>query len=116
MSTFAVEISSAVFLGLFDVGSMFVIALLAVLLFGGDLPKMGRKFGKFYSEFQRNVGAFKSEVSSVMNDITSEINDPSSSRSSVARSSGASPAKKSALVKDEDEIEASAPKFEPPKK
>ena len=55
MSTFAVEISSAVFLGLFDVGSMFVIALLAVLLFGGDLPKMGRKFGKFYSEFQRNV-------------------------------------------------------------
>lgn len=115
MSTFAIEIDSAIFLGLFDVGSMFVIALLAVLLFGGDLPKMGRKFGKIYSEFQRNVGAFKSEVSSVVNDITSEINDTNPSKP-AARSSGTSSGKKAAASRDEDEIEASAPKFEPPKK
>lgn len=114
MSTFAIEIDSAIFLGLFDVGSMFVIALLAVLLFGGDLPKMGRKFGKIYSEFQRNVGAFKSEVSSVVNDITSEINDTNPSKP-AARSSGTSSGKKT-VSRDEDEIEASAPKFEPPKK
>lgn len=107
------EINTAALLGMFDVGSMFLIGLLAVLLFGGDLPKMARKFGKYYSEFQRSVGAFKKEVSSVVTDITSEINDTSSISSAKSRSASSSSAQSSA---DEDEVETTAPKFEPPKK
>ena len=100
-------------LGMFDPGSMILIGLIAVLLFGGDLPKMARKFGKYYSELQRTVGAFKKEVSSVVTDITSEINDTSSTSAKKSRSASSSSAKSSA---DEDEVETTAPKFEPPKK
>ena len=108
------EINTAVILGMFDMGSMFFIGLLAVLLFGGDLPKMARKFGKYYSEFQRTVGAFKKEVSSVVTDITSEINDTPSVSSPKSRSGSPSSSNKSTV--DEDEMETTAPKFEPPKK
>ena len=107
------ELNSAPLLGMFDFGSMFLIGLMAVLLFGGDLPKMARKFGKYYSEFQRTVGAFKKEVSSVVSDITSDVNDNSSTSSAKSRSASSSSAKSS---DDEDEVETTAPKFEPPKK
>ena len=107
------ELNTAPLLGMFDPGSMFLIGLMAVLLFGGDLPKMARKFGKHYSEFQRTVGAFKKEVSSVVTDITSEINDTSPVSSKKSRSVSSSSAKSS---DDEDEVETTAPKFEPPKK
>jgi len=106
------EMNAAV-LGMFDMGSMFLIGLIAVLLFGGDLPKMGRKFGKYYSEWQRTVGAFKKEVSSVVTDITSEVNDTSSVSASKSATKSSSSASKSS---DEDEVETTAPKFEPPKK
>ena len=108
------ELNTAPLLGMFDPGSMVLIGLIAVLLFGGDLPKMARKFGKYYSDFQRTVGAFKKEVSSVVTDITSEINDTSSISSSKSRSASASSSSKSA--DDDDEVETTAPKFEPPKK
>ena len=107
------ELNTAPLLGMFDPGSMVLIGLIAVLLFGGDLPKMARKFGKYYSEFQRTVGAFKKEVSSVVTDITSEINDTSSTSAKKSRSVSSSSTKSS---KDEDEVETTAPKFEPPKK
>ncbi len=113
MSILMAEINSMILLGLFDTGSLFVLGILAILLFGGDLPKMGRKFGKIYSEFQRTINTVKSEVNSVVNDITSdinaELNAPSRPRSSKS-SSVETPRK------DDDEVEATAPKFEPPKK
>ena len=107
------ELNTALLFGMFDPGSMVLIGLIAVLLFGGDLPKMARKFGKYYSDFQRTVGAFKKEVSSVVTDITSEINDTSSTSAKKSRSTSSSSAKSS---DDEDEVETTAPKFEPPKK
>ncbi len=107
------EINAAMLIGMFDPGSMILIGLIAVLLFGGDLPKMARKFGKYYSDFQRSVGAFKKEVSSVVSDITSDVNDNSSTSSAKSRSASSSSAKSS---DDEDEVETTAPKFEPPKK
>lgn len=115
MSNPMAELDFMLPLGLFDLPSMVVLGILAVLLFGGELPKMGRKFGKFYSEFQRSVGAFKSEVSSVVSDITSEINDTSPSRASKSASRKASSGT-AAKKADEDEMEEFAPKFEPPKK
>lgn len=104
---------SAMVLGFLDFGSMVVIGLIAVLLFGGDLPRMGRKFGKVYSEFQRSVGAFKKEVSSVVSDITSEINDTPTHKNAAPRRG-----KENASTSDSDEdlAETVAPKFEPPKK
>lgn len=105
--------NAAPIFGMFDPGSMILIGLIAVLLFGGDLPKMARKFGKYYSEFQRTVGAFKKEVSSVVTDITSEVNDSSSTSATKSRSSSSSSSQSS---RDEDEVETTAPKFEPPKK
>ena len=107
------EMNTAPLLGMFDLGSMFFIGLIAIMLFGGDLPKMARKFGKYYSEFQRTVGAFRREVSSVVSEITSDIDDTPSTSKAKSRSASSSSAKSS---DDEDEVETTAPKFEPPKK
>ncbi|MDO4630031.1 MAG: twin-arginine translocase TatA/TatE family subunit [Planctomycetia bacterium] len=115
MIGFMTEIHTILPLGLFDFGSIFVLGLLAVLLFGGDLPRMGRKFGKYYSEFQRTVGTFKREVSSVVSDITSEIEDTSPRSSSRTSSSSPSSSERKSTM-DDDDVEAVAPKFEPPKK
>ncbi len=114
MSGFLAEITCMGPLALFDMGSMVLIGLAAVLLFGGDLPRMGRKFGKVYSEFQRSVGAFKKEVSSVVSDITSEINDTPTHKAGTSASRRSS--ETSTKNVDEDLEDSSAPKFEPPKK
>ena len=85
-------------------GSIVLIAILAVLLFGKELPTVGRKFGKTYSELKRSYTAFRREVNSVVHEATDTSDEALSSSSTTSR-----------RTVDEDEVESVAPKFEPPK-
>lgn len=88
-------------------GSIVLIGILAVLLFGKELPTVGRKFGKTYSDLKRSYTAFRREVNSVVHEAT-DMSDTALS----SDSSGTSPSRKSV---DEDEVESVAPKFKLPK-
>ncbi|MDO4571429.1 MAG: twin-arginine translocase TatA/TatE family subunit [Planctomycetia bacterium] len=84
-------------------GSFVVIGILAVVLFGKQLPQAARKFGKMYNEFQRSYQAVRREVNSVVAEVTDETNIPDTHL------------KRQSPPQDDDVAEAVAPKFEPPK-
>lgn len=78
-----------------------IVAVVAVLLFGRNLPSVAKSFGKQYKQFRQGM----SDLQSQMN-FTSEFYDttPSKPRASAKRTYDD--------YDDRDEI--SAPKFEPP--
>ena len=76
---------------------LFIVAIVAILLFGKNLPDVAKKFGGMYRDFRKSLDDLRSQV-----DFTDTFNSaPSKPR----------PAKRAAYD-DYDEI--SAPKFEPP--
>ena len=78
---------------------LFIVAVVAILLFGKNLPEMAKKFGGMYRDFRKSLDDLRSQV-----DFTDTFNSaPSRPR----------PARKS--YSDYDDVdEISAPKFEPP--
>lgn len=93
---------------MFSFGEIFVFGLLAVLLFGKQLPQVGKQFGKTVAQLKRSYDAFQREVHSVM----SEVNDMSESTPSTPKNRAAS-----TLDSDDvDRMESVAPKFEPPQR
>ncbi|MBL99502.1 MAG: hypothetical protein CMM06_07380 [Rhodopirellula sp.] len=88
-----------------------VIALIAVMLFGKNLPGVARKFGKTYREFRKGLSEFQSSVKmdEYVNDVSNDYyNDPSSSSSSASGADDWS-------ADDYDDFEApDVPMFEPP--
>ncbi|MEC7566056.1 MAG: twin-arginine translocase TatA/TatE family subunit [Planctomycetota bacterium] len=88
-----------------------VIGLIAVMLFGKNLPGVARKFGKTYREFRKGLSEFQSQVrvDEYVDDVYSDYNDDSSNSSSSA--SGAD----DWSAEDFDDYSpSSAPMFEPP--
>ncbi|QDU75251.1 sec-independent translocase [Bremerella volcania] len=82
---------------------MAIIGVIAILLFGKNLPGVAKTFGKYYGDFKRGL----SDIQSEFHNATREVEDSSSS----GYSSKSSPAQ----FDDYDDFEeASAPKFEPP--
>ena len=47
-------------------GEMIVIAVVALLLYGGNLPEVARSWGKSFAEFRRGLTGFQSELNSVI--------------------------------------------------
>lgn len=92
-----------------SMSTMIVLGIVAVLLYGKDLPQMGKKFGKMYAEFKRGYDNVQKEVRSVMKDIEDVTNQAVETPRGKPRISA--PAKKAA---DADFVETSAPRFEPP--
>ena len=89
-----------------------VIGLIAVMLFGKNLPGVARKFGKTYREFRKGLSEFQNSVkvdeyvSDVSNDYYSDASSASSSSASGADDWSAD---------DYDDFEApDVPMFEPP--
>src|SRR6185369_340941 len=76
-----------------------IVAIVAVLLFGKNLPDVARKFGGVYRDLRKQLDDLRSQV-----DFTDTFN------SAPARSR---PARKSYSEYD-DLDEVTAPKFEPP--
>ena len=47
---------------------MLVLMLVALLVYGGDLPRVARSWGKTLSEFKRGLSNIQNEFNSVMNE------------------------------------------------
>ena len=47
---------------------MLLLAVVALLLYGGDLPKVARSWGKTLSEFRRSLSGIQSEINEVIYD------------------------------------------------
>ena len=79
---------------------MIVLLVIAVLLFGQNLPDVARKLGKSYADFRRAMKNVEDEIRSV----TSEITTDTSTRP------------RTTYLKDDQgqRDEPTAPKFEPP--
>ncbi len=80
-----------------------VIGIIAVVLFGGNLPEVARKLGSSYREFRRGLNDVQQQFRMAEYEANKAINSLDPSKSS----------------NDEDEIEdepaePSAPKFTPP--
>lgn len=74
---------------------LMIVMVIAVLLFGKNLPSVGRSLGKSLMEFKKGLNDIKSEMDAAT------YAEPSSSR--VAQRNSA-----------DDQDEPTAPKFEPP--
>ena len=91
----------------FDLQTVILIGVVALLLFGQRLPDVARTAGKYYSEFRRHL----SDIQSQMN--LTDIYSPPSSSSSYSSYSPATSSSSSKETYDDYEA-ATAPKFEPP--
>jgi sec-independent protein translocase protein TatA len=77
---------------------LFIVAIVAILLFGKNLPDVAKKFGGMYRDFRKSLDDLRSQV---------DFNEPFNSAPSKPR-----PRKTYSDFDDYDEV--SAPKFEPP--
>ncbi|MEX2174047.1 MAG: twin-arginine translocase TatA/TatE family subunit [Pirellulaceae bacterium] len=78
---------------------LIIVAVVAILLFGKNLPDMAKKFGGMYREFRKGLDDLRSQV-----DFTDTFNS-APSKPKAARKT----------YSDYDDFdEVSAPKFEPP--
>ena len=84
---------------------MVVIGVIAVLLFGGNLPEVARKFGGSYREFRRGLNEVQQQfrVAEFEAKKAISIDDKKSSTSSSSEDD-----------EDDDVQTPSAPKFTPP--
>lgn len=96
------------FLGWIGMQEMMIIGVVAILLFGKNLPGVARNLGKTYNDFKRGL----SEVQSEFNKATRDVGDTFSERN-LTGSGGSNDYQSSATDYDDFE-EATAPKFEPP--
>ena len=79
-----------------------VIGIIAVVLFGGNLPEVARKFGSSYAQLRRSL-----------QDVQQQFRDAQAEASRAMTIEDSSPS----VVEDDDSeetIEPSAPKFTPP--
>lgn len=78
-----------------------VIGIIAVLLFGGNLPDVARKMGGSYREFRRSLSDVQQQFREAEFEAKRQLNLDETSHST--------------LDDEEDEpLEPSAPKFKPP--
>jgi sec-independent protein translocase protein TatA len=100
------------FLGLPAPTQLIVLLVLAVLLFGQNLPEVARSFGQKLADFRRGMKHIEDEIRSITSDLTSSA----STRSAVSNSNSQDNPFKVSTPRDapSDRDEPTAPKFEPP--
>jgi sec-independent protein translocase protein TatA len=114
----------------FGTGELIAIGLFAVMLFGKNLPEVGRSVGQKLAAFRRGWKGIEEEIRtttgglitpgkrissalSTLDALTKDSSPKSSSSSSPAAS--ASYARPTVSEAVDDLVEPTAPKFEPPK-
>jgi sec-independent protein translocase protein TatA len=100
------------FLGLPAPTGLIVILILAVLLYGQNLPEVARTLGQKLAEFRRGMRHIEDEIRS----ITSNISSPPPSRPAISNSNPQDNPYNISAPRDDssDREEPTAPKFEPP--
>ncbi|MCC9607759.1 twin-arginine translocase TatA/TatE family subunit [Blastopirellula sp. JC732] len=93
------------FLGGLGMQEMMIVAVLAVLLFGKNLPSVARSLGRSYADFKKGLSDIQSEFHSATKEVEDTVNDRGYSSKSVSSSN---------YDDYDDYAEATAPKFEPP--
>jgi TatA/E family protein of Tat protein translocase len=54
------------FIGMPGPGEMLFVAVIALLLFGKDLPEVARQWGKTFNEFRRHLNGMRSELNDII--------------------------------------------------
>ena len=83
-------------IGSMGIGEIALIAVVAVVLFGGRLPEVARTFGGYYSQFRKSLADIQNSIKTDL-DVSQELNAPPR-----------------ILHEDLDIDEAPAPSFDPP--
>ncbi|MFI4875275.1 MAG: twin-arginine translocase TatA/TatE family subunit [Blastopirellula sp. JB062] len=86
---------------------MMIVAVLAVLLFGKNLPSVARSLGRSYADFKKGLSDIQSEFHSATKEVEDTVNDRGGYFSGSSNSS-------SDYDDFDDYAEATAPKFDPP--
>ena len=98
--------TSTVLLGFFGsmgLQEMAIIGVIAILLFGKNLPGVAKTLGKHYGDFKRGLSDIQNEFNNATREVEDSVGGGYKSKSSPAQ------------FDDYDDFEeASAPKFEPP--
>jgi len=76
-------------------GEMALIAVVAVVLFGGRLPEVARTFGGYYSQFRKSLADIQNSIKTDL-DVSQELN-------ATAR-----------ILHEDFDDEDPAPSFDPP--
>ena len=100
------------FLGLPAPTQVIVLLVLAVLLFGQNLPQVARTLGQKLADFRRGMRHIEDEIRSITSDLTSSVSSPPAISSSKPQNNPYSFAQSRDDASDRDE--PTAPKFEPP--
>lgn len=90
---------------------MLMLLILAVLLFGKNLPDVARSVGKTFSDFKRGLQGIESEFRNVTRDVSDATNISGTASTSKAKTKTATA---NTDDNEEDRREAIAPKFVPP--
>lgn len=90
---------------------MLMLLILAVLLFGKNLPDVARSVGKTFSDFKRGLQGIESEFRNVTRDVSDATNISGTASTSKAKTKAAT---SDTDDNEEDRREAIAPKFVPP--
>ena len=62
-------------IGSMGIGEMALIAVVAVVLFGGRLPEVARTFGGYYSQFRKSLADIQNSIKTDL-DVSQELNAP----------------------------------------
>jgi len=60
-------------IGSMGIGEMALIAVVAVVLFGGRLPEVARTFGGYYSQFRKSLAEIQDSIKTDL-DVSQELN------------------------------------------
>jgi sec-independent protein translocase protein TatA len=109
----------------FGTTELMVIGLIAVMLFGKNLPDVGRSIGKQLGAFRRGLQGIENEIRSTTGGLglpTTKIGAALSTLDSLTRSASTPTSSSSSALAPRntvaevisDVVEPTAPKFEPP--
>ena len=57
------------------IGEMVLVAIVAVVLFGGRLPEVARTFGGYYNQFRKSLSDIQNSIKNDL-DVSEDINAP----------------------------------------
>ena len=91
---------------------LLVLLVLAVLLFGRNLPEVARSWGQKFAEFRRGMRGIENEIRSIASDITSGVTNLRQNEKPTSQTDLYNLPNRADTPSDLDV--PTAPKFEPP--